>query len=155
MEHIMKLNENAFERIKSGEKKREYRVNGLQHGATIHYIENYGYIPFWIGIKVISFGLISEMVSVLKPIDKKEVADVYHIEPDEMQVYLPILANYRNLCAHEDILYDHRAQRDINDTVYHANLKIPKMNNEYIYGKNDLFALIIIMKQLFLSSVPE
>lgn len=27
MEHIMKLNENAFERIKSGEKKREYRVN--------------------------------------------------------------------------------------------------------------------------------
>lgn len=27
MEHIMKLNENAFERIKRGEKKREYRVN--------------------------------------------------------------------------------------------------------------------------------
>lgn len=27
MEHIMKLNENAFERIKSGKKKREYRIN--------------------------------------------------------------------------------------------------------------------------------
>ena len=27
MEHIMKLNENAFDRIKSGKKKREYRIN--------------------------------------------------------------------------------------------------------------------------------
>ena len=27
MEHIMKLNENAFERIKNGKKKREYRLN--------------------------------------------------------------------------------------------------------------------------------
>ena len=27
MEHIMKLNENAFERVKSGKKKREYRIN--------------------------------------------------------------------------------------------------------------------------------
>lgn len=27
MEHIMKLNEKAFERIKSGKKKREYRIN--------------------------------------------------------------------------------------------------------------------------------
>ena len=27
MEHIMKLNENAFERVKRGKKKREYRIN--------------------------------------------------------------------------------------------------------------------------------
>ena len=104
--------------------KRQYRVNGLQHGATIHYIENYGYIPFWIGIKVISFGLISEMFSVLKPIDKKEVADVYHIEPDEMQVYLPILANYRNLCAHEDILYENKTQKEKVNIDYLLNIFI-------------------------------
>ena len=61
---------------------------------------------------------------------------------------LPLLANYRNLCAHEDIMYDHKTQRTIEDTKYHAYLNIPKSDGEYIYGKDDLFALIIILKQL-------
>ena len=63
-------------------------------------------------------------------------------------MYLPILANYRNLCAHEDILYENRTQKQIGDTVYHQILDIPKQNNEYIYGKSDVFALLIIMRQL-------
>ena len=128
--------------------KRQYRVNGLQHGATSHYMENYGYIPLWIGIKVISFGLMSEMFSILKPTDKYDIASVYKIEPDEMQIYLPILANYRNLCAHEDILFDHFTQRIVPDNKYHKLLNIDITNGEYIYGKNDIFALIIILKRL-------
>ncbi len=128
--------------------KRQYRVNGFQHGATSHYLENYGYIPLWIGIKVISFGLISEMFSILKPEDKCTIAHTYNLEPDEMQTYLPILANYRNLCAHEDILYDHYTQRIVPDSKYHKLLNIDKTNGEYIYGKNDIFSLIIIMKRL-------
>lgn len=128
--------------------KRQFSVNGRQHGATSHYMENYGYIPLWIGVKVISFGLMSEMFSILKPIDKASIASVYHIEPDEMEMYLPILANYRNLCAHEDIVFNHFTQRVIPDTKYHSMLGIDKTNNEYIYGKNDIFALIIILKRL-------
>ncbi len=128
--------------------KRQFRVNGKQHGATSHYIDNYGYIPLWIGIKVISFGLMSEMFSILKEQDKKAIADVYNIFPEEMEVYLPILANYRNLCAHEDIVFDHFTQRIIPDNKYHSLLDIDKTNGEYVYGKNDIFALIIILKRL-------
>lgn len=128
--------------------KRQFSVNGRQHGATSHYMDNYGYIPLWIGVKVISFGLMSEMFSILKPMDKSSIASVYKIEPDEMEMYLPILANYRNLCAHEDIVFNHFTQRIIPDTKYHSMLQIDKTNNEYIYGKNDIFALIIILKRL-------
>ena len=128
--------------------KRQFNVNGRQHGATSHYIDNYGYMPLWIGVKVISFGLMSEMFSILKPSDKVSIASVYKIEPDEMEMYLPILANYRNLCAHEDIVFNHFTQRIIPDTKYHSMLQIDKSNNEYIYGKNDIFALIIILKRL-------
>ena len=128
--------------------KRQFNVNGRQHGATSHYMDNYGYIPLWIGVKVISFGLMSEMFSILKPIDKVSIASVYKIEPDEMEMYLPILANYRNLCAHEDIVFNHFTQRVIPDTKYHSILQIEKSNNEYVYGKNDIFALIIILKRL-------
>ena len=34
----------------------------------------------------------------------------------------------------------------IPDTKYHEEMNIPKMDGEYIYGKNDLFAVIIIFK---------
>lgn len=128
--------------------KRQIRVNGGQHSATLHYINHYGYIPLWIVVKVLSFGIISEMYGILKDKDKEEISDLFQIPAESLAEYLPILANYRNLCAHEDILYDHFTQRMISDTKYHKFINIEKMDGEYIYGKNDLFALIIILKQL-------
>ena len=128
--------------------KRQVRVNGNQHSATKHYITNYGYIPLWVLVKVLSFGLVSELFSVLKKEDRLSICDFFGIEIDAYEAYLPILANYRNLCAHEDILFGNKTQRVINDTIYHKILNIEKTNDEYIYGKNDLFALIIILRQL-------
>ena len=102
------LNPSNFDR--SGEKarqvndllkkiKRQIRINGGQHSATVHYLENYGYIPFWVVVKVLSFGLISELFTVLKYEDKKEIADEYDVDIDDLLTYFPILANCRNLCS--------------------------------------------------------
>ena len=131
--------------------KRQIRVNGSQHSATLHYVSNYGYIPLWILVKVLSFGIVSEMFSILKPEDQEEIGKIYNVDVNNLLVYLPILANYRNLCAHEDILYENRTQKQIDDTIYHQVLDIPKENGEYIYGKSDLFALLIIMRQMLLT----
>jgi abortive infection bacteriophage resistance protein len=128
--------------------KRQIRVNGGQHSATMHYISNYGYVPFWVVVKVLSFGLISELYTIMKYEDQREIAQVYGIDVDDLLIYMPILANYRNLCAHEDIMYDHKTQRVIDDTRYHTHLNISKIDGEFIYGKDDLFALVIILKQL-------
>lgn len=128
--------------------KRQIRVNGGQHSATMHYISNYGYIPLWIVVKVLSFGIVSEMYTILKSEDQVDIAKIFNISAESLLVYLPILANYRNLCAHEDILYDHRTQKLIDDCKYHELLNIPKMDGEYIYGKSDVFALIIILKYM-------
>ncbi len=128
--------------------KRQIRVNGSQHTATLHYVSNYGYIPLWILVKVLSFGIVSELYSVLKSEDQRDIAKIYGVDVDDFQTYLPILANYRNLCAHEDILFENKTQKAIDDTIYHKLLDIPKNEDDYIYGKNDLFALIIIMKQM-------
>ena len=128
--------------------QRQIRINGGQHSATMHYISNYGYIPLWIVVKVLSFGIVSELFTILKPSDQEAIASIYDISASDIAMYLPIVANYRNLCAHEDILYDHRSQKIINDTNYHSYLNIPRMDGEYIYGKDDLFALIIILKRL-------
>ena len=128
--------------------KRQIRVNGAQHSATSHYLNNYGYIPLWVVVKVLSFGIVGELYTVMKREDQEEIANIYDLSVNNLLTYLPILSNYRNLCAHEDILYDHRTQKIIGDTKYHDGLDIPTTDGEYIYGKDDLFALIIILKQL-------
>lgn len=128
--------------------KRQIRVNGKEHSATAHYLMNYGYVPLWILVKVLSFGLIGELFSILKTEDQKMICQLYHIDVVDFINYLPILSNYRNLCAHEDILYENRTQKIISDTLYHQILDIKTDDNGYIYGKNDLFALLIIMRQM-------
>ncbi len=151
------LNINNFDRSKENIKrindllrklKRQIRINGYQHQATSHYINNYGYIPMWVGVKVLSFGLMSELFSIIKDEDQAEIASYYKVGADELEDYLSILSNYRNLCAHEDILYNHETQKGIDDNKYHELLNIPKVDDEYIYGKHDIFALIIILKEL-------
>ena len=128
--------------------KRQVRVNGYQHSATMHYLNNYGYIPLWVLVKVLSFGIISEFFTILKQEDKIAISRIYNIDVVDLANYFSILANYRNVCAHEDILYENKTQREINNTVYHILLGIPKKDGEYTKGKNDLFALIIILRQI-------
>lgn len=128
--------------------KRQIRLNGKQHSATMHYLTNYGYIPLWILVKVLSFGIISEFYNILDIMDQEAIAEMYGIDVESMSIYLSILSNYRNLCAHEDILYDHQTQRSIPDNKYHQILNIPTIDDEYIYGKKDLFAVVIILKYM-------
>lgn len=128
--------------------KRQIRINGGQNQATSHYIKNYGYIPLWVVVKVLSFGIVSELYTIMKESDQEAIAEVYNVSKDNLITYLPILANYRNLCAHEDIVFNHRTQKMIEDNGIHSYLDIPIQNGEYVYGKNDILALVIILKQL-------
>jgi abortive infection bacteriophage resistance protein len=129
--------------------KRQIRINGEKHTATFHYITKYHYIPLWILVKVLSFGLINELFGILKEEDQNEIAAYYRVDKEDLKTYLSLLSNYRNLCAHEDILYEHRTQISIDDTYYHHKFNIPKNDlGEYTSGKKDIFALIIILKQV-------
>lgn len=128
--------------------KRQIRINGKQHSATLHYLTNYGYIPMWVLVKVLSFGIISELYTILKYEDKQGISDFYKISEIDMSIFLPLMANYRNLCAHEDIVFENKSQREIPNNKYHEQLKIQKIDDEYIYGKNDLFSLVIMLKYM-------
>ena len=131
-----------------GKMKRQIKDNAVNHTATKHYINNYGYIPLWVLVKVLSFGIVSELFSILKKEDQYDIVELYDLDVNIFTNYLSSLSNYRNLCAHEDILYNNRTQKSILDTKYHRLLNIPIMDNEYIYGKNDLFSVVIMMKSM-------
>lgn len=128
--------------------KRQIRINATSHNATMHYINNYGYIPLWVLVKVLSFGIVCELYTILKKEDQIEIAEIFDTTPTILEDTLIILSNYRNLCAHEDIVFEHKTERVIPDTKYHDLMNIPKMDDEYIYGKNDLFAIVLILKEM-------
>jgi len=128
--------------------KRQITVNGRQHEATKHYLNNYGFIPLWVVVKVLSFGITSELYTIMKRTDQEEIANKFGISVENLLAFLPILSNYRNLCAHEDILYDHRTQKVIPDNKYLEFLNIPRIDGEYVYGKGDVFSVVIIFKYL-------
>ena len=133
--------------------KRQINVNGKQHAATNHYMINYGYIPLWVVVKVLSFGIVSELYSILQKEDQEEIARVFNTTVHNLESYLPILSNYRNLCAHEDLCFNNKTHKKISPNHYHDILNIPKNEeDEYIYGLNDLMAIIIIMKELLQDS---
>ena len=128
--------------------KRQVKTNATQHSATKHYIDNYGYIPLWVLVKVLSFGIVTELFAILKKEEQYDIVEIYGLDIDTFNSYLSLLSNYRNLCAHEDILYENKTVKSIPDSKYHRLLKISMLNNEFVYGKNDLFALIIILKSM-------
>lgn len=62
---------------------------------------------------------------------------------------LALLARVRNVCAHNERLYNYRYNKGaINDKYIHKYLNIPKPNVQYSKGKQDLFAVIIVLKYL-------
>ena len=128
--------------------KRQVRSNCLKHSATSHYVNKYGYIPLWILVKVLSFGLVADVYGILKHPDQEAIASYYELDVNELEKYLTILSNYRNLCAHEDIVYNNKTLNYIPDTKYHHILNIEKFDEEFSKGKNDIFSVIIMLKSL-------
>ena len=68
--------------------KRQIKINGRQHSATLHYLSNYGYVPLWILVKLLSFGMINEFYSILKPEDKLSIAQYYNLDVETLGIYI-------------------------------------------------------------------
>lgn len=112
------------------------------------YLYKYGYLPLWVLINILSFGKTSIFLELMKQKERIEISKHYKIKEKELIQYTKILAYYRNLCAHDDILYNAKLPKNlyIPDNYYHKILNIEKKNNMYKQGKNDLFALFIVLK---------
>ena len=71
-----------------------------------------------------------------------------NISEKQLHQFITIIARCRNVCAHGERLYSFRINETIPDTLLHQKLQIHQKNNNYIYGKNDLFAVLIALRYL-------
>ena len=95
-------------------------------------------------------GTISKFYEYIKQPLRVKIAKHFNVKEGDLCVYIKILAFWRNLCAHDERIYDSTSFKKISlpNTKYHIALNIPIKGNQYIQGKNDLFALTIVLKIL-------
>lgn len=124
-------------------------ANRSSDPSISHYLKKYGYVPLWVLNNILTLGSISKFYSLMKQPERQAVSKFYHITDQEMTSFLLYISSIRNFCAHGNRLYCYHTRRTLIDTHLHKILNIPKSdNNEYLYGKRDLYASLIVMKYL-------
>ena len=106
------------------------------------------YIPLWVLVRILSFGKVSKFYSFMKQKEQNNISRKFNIQSETLKVYLINLGNVRNICAHDEKLYDVRLKNRINITDYHRQLKLTRKDNKIAYATRDLFSVIIILKIL-------
>ncbi len=115
-----------------------------------HQKKQHDNIPLWVIMKALSLGSVSKMYSFLPDTIKHDISKEFEYVHEGMMVQmLDLLARVRNVCAHNERLYNYKYKKGtIDDTYIHKELEIPKKKNAYIKGKKDLFAVVIVLKYL-------
>ena len=114
-----------------------------------HYMTTYQYVPLWVLMNVLTIGQLSKIyVSQKGRIQIKVCKDFGPLKVNEMGKILAVMTKFRNVCAHNDRLFDFRTKDALLDRNIYDRLGIPKDKGRYKYGKNDLYAQVIILKLL-------
>lgn len=133
---IADINSNISTQVRNGNK------------MLSHYLTQYGYIPLWVLIRIITFGQISKFYDLMKQQDQNKVAKKFRVKEKELKTYIHNLAIIRNICAHDEKLYDIRLKNAIMQNDIHKNLNLSLQNGQYANGFKDLFSIVIILKAL-------
>ena len=114
-----------------------------------HYMKKYRYVPLWVLLNALTLGQLSKMYSCQKGRVQINVCkDFGQIRIHELTKMLAVMTKFRNVCAHNERLFDFRTKDALPDMNIHERLFVPRADGRYAYGKNDLFAQLIILKLL-------
>lgn len=114
----------------------------------VHYIDTYNYIPLWVLVRILSFGKVSKFYSFMKPKEKNNVSRKFNVKSESLKTYLMNLGNIRNICAHDEKLYDILLKQRIKITEYHQKLNLVRKEEKIPNATRDLFSIVIILKIL-------
>lgn len=105
-----------------------------------HHMDKYeGRFPMWVAVELFSFGNISSLYSIMKPTDKKAIADLYNTSPWYLTGWILSLVEIRNLCAHYSRIYNMPLKQA--PALY-------KEHRQYRQGSiNKLFPVLLVLKR--------
>ena len=114
-----------------------------------HHANTYGNVPLWVAMNAFTFGQVSKMYQyITNDVQYKISQKVDNVTERELHQFINVLARCRNVCAHGERLFSFKINETIPDTLLHKKLKIQVVNNHYVCGKQDLFAVVIALRYL-------
>lgn len=116
--------------------------------AVEYYINTYGYVPFWVISKVLSFGLIKDLFNIMKKTDERIIKDNVCNYKDtkikHLYTQLQLMVHKRNNTAHDEIFFN-----DIDRKILlHKTEEHKKFNLSGNSGLNDTLGLLICIKNI-------
>jgi len=115
----------------------------------VHQRNKHGNVPLWVLVGGITFGSLSIFYLLLPSAIRSRIAKHFpSVGEAQLEQFLSVLSKFRNVCAHGERLYSYKTRNPITDMPLHAKMKIAKRGNQYVYGKQDLFAVVISFRYL-------
>lgn len=117
--------------------EKDYNV----HTAVTHYIDNYGFVPPFVLVKILTFGIASSYYGLLKQSDRQAIAKYFKISDKLLKQILKNLTIIRNIAAHSDRLYNYTSK-------FYLSFKL--IDKNYIKSDNitNLYMVIRCMEKL-------
>ncbi len=112
------------------------------HSAITHYKDKYGYIPPFVLMKILTFGVTSRYYGLLKQKDRQKIAKYFKISDKSLKQILKNLTSIRNIAAHSDRLFCFRDKYTLSFKLIDKNYNI-KDNTTNLYMMIKALKLIL------------
>ena len=112
------------------------------HSAITHYKDKYGYIPPFVLMKILTFGVTSRYYGLLKQKDRQEIAKYFKISDKLLKQILKNLTSIRNIAAHSDRLFCFRDKYTLSFKIIDKNYTV-KDNTTNIYMMIEALKLVL------------
>lgn len=151
------LDANSYKNTPRNKKRLNTLINILNELANenriyhnILYNRNqYHNVPLWVIIHHLTFGSKSKMYELLQAPMQVRISNEYsNLSTANLSKIMKFLTKFRNVCAHGNRLYNYKSNEDLPDLKMHEKLEIPKIGSQYLYGKKDLFGVVIACRYL-------
>lgn len=124
----VEIRENLLKKI-NNEIEKDYNV----HTAATHYIDKYGFVPPYVLVKILTFGVASSYYGLLKQSDRQAIAKYFKISDKLLKQILKNLTTVRNVAAHSDRLYNYTSKFYISFKLIDENyIKSDNITNLYM-----------------------
>lgn len=127
---------NLLDKI-NNEIEKDYNI----HTAVTHYIDKYGFVPPFVLVKILTFGVASSYYGLLKQSDRQAIAKYFKISDKLLKQILKNLTTIRNVAAHSDRLYNYTSK-------FYLSFKL--IDKTYVKSDNitNLYMVIRCMEKL-------
>lgn len=85
--------------------KEEIDKQNGKHEAITHYLNEYGFVPPFILVKILTLGEISRLYTMLKQVDRQSISREFKISDKLLKQIMKNMTMIRNICAHNDRLF--------------------------------------------------